>query len=158
MSSFSSGPHRSSAKIREDAVRNPLLRSIDNIKVTFPFGNSGNASNIRTSCRNEKSANLLDISCNEKGNLTVGLSHAQTKSNVSLQHIWEEASLLFFVSKIDNRRPPNRVSTSECPNNTEVSAASQLVDDNDVMESIPLVGVDVAGKPLAIQVGHCQRE
>jgi len=158
MSSFPSGPHRSSAKIREDAVCNPLLRSIDNINVTFPFSNSGNASNIRTSCRNGKSANQLDVSCNEKGNLTVGLSHAQAKSNISLQHIREEASLLFFISKIDNRRPPNRVPTPERPNNTEVSAASQLVDHNDVMESIPLVGVDVAGKSLAIQVVHCQRE
>lgn len=46
MSAFFSGPHSRSAKVCEDAVRDPFLRSIDNVNVAFPLSSGGNSSDI----------------------------------------------------------------------------------------------------------------
>ncbi|KAJ5841162.1 hypothetical protein N7534_010992 [Penicillium rubens] len=78
------------------------------------------------------------------------LSHTKAKSNFPFQHIRKKAALLLFISKVDNRRSANRVSAPERPHNTKVSAASQLVNDDDIVEPIPLVGIDIAGKSLAV--------
>lgn len=51
MSSFSARPNSSSAEVCEDAVRNPFLRSINNVNVALPLGSGGNASNVRSSCK-----------------------------------------------------------------------------------------------------------
>lgn len=82
--------------------------------------------------------------------LTIRFSHAQAKSNIPFQHIRKEAPLLLFIPEVDYRRSADRVPASKRPNNTEISAAGQLVNDNNVVESIPLVGVDVSGKSLAV--------
>lgn len=46
MSTFLSGPHSRSAKVCEDAVRDPFLRSVDNVNVAFPLGSGDNSSDI----------------------------------------------------------------------------------------------------------------
>jgi hypothetical protein len=43
---------------------------------------------------------------------------------------------------VDERRAADDVPTGECPDNTHVPAASQLVNDNVVVEAIPLVRGD----------------
>jgi hypothetical protein len=84
--------------------------------------------------------------------LTIWLCHSQAKSDLAAQHGRQESLLLLCVAKVDHRGSSNGVSTAKCPDNSQVSATSQLINDNKIVKSIPLSGINVAWEPLSIEV------
>lgn len=71
---------------------------------------------------------------------------------IPAQHVRQEATLLLRVSKVDDGRPANRVATSKRPDDSQVSAASQLIDDDQVVEAVPFARVNIAGEALTLEV------
>lgn len=69
-----------------------------------------------------------------------------------LQHTRQKPPLLLLVAEVDNRRTADRVAASQSPNHTQVSTARDFVNHNDVVEAVPLAGVDVAWESLAVEV------
>jgi hypothetical protein len=75
MSAFSPSPHGRSAKVREDAIRDPFLCSIDNVNIAPPLGSSSDCSNIGASCNNRQSINRYHEHLHENR-----ISHHQAQS------------------------------------------------------------------------------
>lgn len=88
----------------------------------------------------------------QPGKRTVRFRHSETESGIPLQHVRKESSLLLLVAEVDNWWSANRVTTSQCPDDTQVAAPGYFINDDEVVESVPVLWIDVPGKPLAIEV------
>lgn len=70
----------------------------------------------------------------------------------SLQHTRQKPPLLLLVAEVDKRRTANGVAAPQRPNDAQESAACDLVDYDDVVETVPFARVDVSGQSLAVEV------
>lgn len=136
------------AVIGEDAVRDPLLCAVHDIYIALSRRRGRNPSNIGTSC-SRLARNPLRW---RHRTLTVWLRDTQAEPMIPTQHIRQEATLLLRVSKVDDGGAADRVATSKRPDYSQVSAASQLIDDDQVVEAVPFVRVNIAGEALTLEV------
>lgn len=147
---FASGSYGSSAIIRENSIGDPFFGSVDNINISAALCCGSDPRDIGPSC---SSVQLIFAHVTlEARDLTVRLRHSQAKSNIAFQHIREESSLLLFVTEVNHWWATNGISASQSPDYTKISASSQLVDDDNVVKLIPVLGIDIPGQSLAIQV------
>lgn len=150
MRAFASGSNGGSAVICKDSVGDPLLGSVDDVNISAALCCGSYSRDIRSSCLSVQLI-FAHVTLEMRG-LTVRFGNSQAKSNIAFQHIREESSLLLFVTEVNHWWATNGISASQSPDYTKISASSQLVDDDNVVKLIPVLGIDIPGQSLAIQV------
>lgn len=81
---------------------------------------------------------------------TVWLRYTKTKTSLPGKNIGQESPLLLFIAKLDQRRKTNRVPATKSPDNTKIPTACQLIDYDEIVEAVPLLGRNVPWQPLTL--------
>jgi hypothetical protein len=68
---------------------------------------------------------------------TIWLCYAKAKPSISLDYRRQEFLFLSIGTKIDQRGTSDGIPTSQCPNDSEITASSNLVDANKIVKTIP---------------------
>lgn len=89
--------------------------------------------------------------------LTIWFRHRKTKTMLSCHNARKESLFLLGVAKVDDWRRADRVATAQCPHDAEIATSGELVNNDKIVERIPLVRADVAGQALVSNVVLSQR-
>jgi hypothetical protein len=84
--------------------------------------------------------------------LTIRLRHSQAKSNASIQDSRQEALLLLLIAEVDERWGSDAVSTGQPPDDAQVSATSDFIENDQIVEAIPLIRSYVCRETNAVQI------
>lgn len=79
---------------------------------------------------------------------TIRFGDAQTKPRFSRQDVGQEPHLLFSRAVVDQGRRADRVSTTQRPDDSQVTTPRDLIDDDQVVKPVPIFRFDVRGQSL----------
>jgi hypothetical protein len=92
------------------------------------------------------------MQCLQQRLLTVRFRHGQAKSNASVQDSRQEALLLLFIAEVDEWWGSNAISTGQPPDHAQVSATSHFIQDDQIVEAIPLIRCYVCRETNPVQI------
>ena len=88
----------------------------------------------------------------QQWSLTIRLRHSETKPNASIQDFRQEALFLLLIAEVDEGWSSDAVSTGQAPDDAQVSATGHFVQNDQIVEAVPLVRFYICRKTDPVQI------